>query len=120
MTPQEQNFKNAILADLKGGKYLEASLPVYFDYLHKEGGINENIGTYSWMERSRDALKVKLESEMILAVNRYEGQKVKDLKVRISALKMNEGNKTELIYQAKILYMKNIDLNEMEEKLKNL
>lgn len=119
MTPEQQKeFHNSILSDLRNKTYLEVSLPIYFDYFVKDGIISDNLSTYSQIERAVESLKTKYESQVIRSTNRSEYQKIKEFKIKIIELDNGTFNKNEVLYEAKILFMQKIDLNELELKLK--
>lgn len=119
MTPeQKKEFHNSILADLRNKTYLEVSLPIYFDYLVKEGIISNNALSYSFLERAKDFIRVRLESKIITSASKSEYLQVKETRLLLKNLENGEFSKDELLRQAKILFMRNIDLIELEKKLK--
>jgi len=117
-TEQRQTFHNSIISDLREKKYLEVSLPIYFDYLQKEGIIRSNAIDYSFIERAKDSIRVQLESKIIVSASKNEYLKVKEARLQLKNLDSGEVNKEDLLFHAKVLFMKNIDLKELENKLK--
>lgn len=115
---QRKEFHNSILSQLRNKTYIEVSLPIYFDYLSKEGIISDNSLSYSFLERAKDFIRVRLESKIITSASKSEYLQVKEIRLLLKNLENGEFSKDELLRHAKILYMQNINIDELEKKLK--
>lgn len=117
---KDEIVKNSIIPTLRIENCHEASLPVFYDFLVRIGVIDPFEGAIKYLPQAKEKIATDLEKEKMKAETNLDLKKVKELTRQIESILLGEVNITDTRYQAKILYMKNLNLSELEQQLKNL
>lgn len=114
---KDEIFKKSIIPALRSENCFEASLPVYYDFLAEKGLIDINTGAILYLEQAKEKLATDLEKEKLKAGMELDAKKSKEIGKKIESLLSGETDKNDVKHLAKILYMKSIDLIELEKEL---
>lgn len=115
---KDEIFKNSIIPALRSENCFEASLPIFYDFLADKGLIDIKTGAILYLEQAKEKLATNLEKEKLKAGMELDAKKSKEIGKKIESLLTGETDKNDVKHLAKILFMQNIDLIELEKKLK--
>lgn len=115
---KDEIFKNSIIATLRSENVFEASLPIMYDYLVKNGYVDAKEGAILYLDQAKGKLATDLEKEKLKAGMELDAKKSKEIGKKIESILTGETDKNDVRFIAKVLFMKNIDLKELENKLK--
>lgn len=115
---KDEIVKKNIIATLTSENIHEASLPIFYDFLADKGLIDIKTGAILYLEQAKEKLATNLEKEKLKAGMELDAKKSKEIGKKIESLLTGETDKNDVKHLAKILFMQNIDLIELEKKLK--
>jgi hypothetical protein len=115
---KDEIFKNTIIPTLKSNNLHDASLPVIYDYLAKNGYIDITNGAVKHLAEAKEMIKTDLFRRKAEASNKSDATINKSIMKEIALIMSDEYNQNDVRYFAKIIYMRQIDMELLEGKLK--
>jgi hypothetical protein len=115
---KDEIFKNTIIPTLTSNNLHDASLPVIYDYLAKNGYIDITNGAVKHLAEAKEKIKTDLFRRKAEASNKSDATINKSIMKEIALIMSDEYNQNDLRYYAKIIYMRQIDMELLASKLK--
>jgi hypothetical protein len=116
---KDEIFKNTIIPTLTSNNLHDASLPVIYDYLAKNGYIDITNGAVKHLSEAKQMIKTDVFKRKAEALNNNDATLNKSIMKEIAFIMIDDYQQNDVRYYAKIIYMRQIDINELETKLKN-
>lgn len=115
---KDEIFKNSIIATLRSDNLNVVSLPIIYDYLVKKGYVDTKEGAIKYLTQAKEITKADLFKKKNDFSNKNDKDLNKEISKQILDLVNDEYVMDDVRFNAKILFMQGIDLNELENKLK--
>jgi len=115
---KDEIFKNSIIATLTSDNLNVVSLPIIYDYLVKKGYVDAKDGAIKYLTQAKEITKTDLFKKKNDFSNKNDKDLNKEISKQILDLVNDEYVMDDVRFNAKILFMQGIDLNELENKLK--
>lgn len=115
---KDEIVKKNIIATLRSDNLNVVSLPIFYDFLAERGIIDINEGAVKYLTQAKEITKADLFRKKNDFSNKNDKDLNKEISKQILDLVNDEYVMDDVRFNAKILFMQNIDLNELEIKLK--
>lgn len=115
---KDEIVKKNIIATLRSDNLNVVFLPIFYDFLAERGIIDINEGAVKYLPQAKEITKADLFRKKNDFSNKNDKDLNKEITKQILDLVNDEYVMDDVRFNAKILFMQNIDLNELEIKLK--
>jgi hypothetical protein len=92
-------------------------LPVIYDYLAKNGYIDITNGAIKYLSEAKEKIKTDLFKRKAEALNNNDATLNKSIMKEIAFIMIDDYQQNDLRYYAKIIYMRQIDMELLKTKL---